>query len=130
MLISLALLLKVTSTGLAGALGAHARYTIARLSQQHLSSRFPWGTLLINLTGSLIIGLLSAYLGRHQQLDQWRAPLLLGFLGGYTTFSTLMLEVAQLRARARHGILVAYLAGSALLGPLAAFLGLLIGGRL
>lgn len=129
MLISLALLLKAASTGLAGALGAYTRHAVARLSRRHLGGRFPWGTLFINLTGSLAIGFLAALLEHHQRLAQWHTPVALGFLGGYTTFGTLMLELAQLRGRAQHGLLTAYLVGSAFLGPLAAFLGLLIGGR-
>lgn len=129
MTISLALLFKALWTGLAGALGAGARHSVATVTRRHYGDRFPWGTLIINLSGALIIGLFAALLAHHQILAAWHAPIVLGFLGGFTTFSTLMLEAARLRERQDHHRLVAYLAATLVLGPLAAFAGLAIGGQ-
>jgi fluoride exporter len=130
MTISLALLLKALWTGLAGACGAGARHSIATASRHQYGDRFPWGTLWINLSGALIIGIFSAALAHHHALGAWHAPIVLGFLGGYTTFSSLMLDAAHLRARRDHHFYVAYLAATLILGPLCAFAGLLIGGQL
>ncbi len=129
MTLTFALLLKALVTGLAGALGAVARHGIATVARQRLGDRFPWGTLAINLSGALAIGLLSGLALRHQALAAWHAPLVLGFLGGYTTFSTFMLEVARLRARAAHALSALYLASSLIIGPLLAYLGLWLGGH-
>src|SRR5271165_6947150 len=103
MTISLALLFKALWTGLAGAVGAGTRHTIATFSRHHFGDHFPWGTLAINLSGALIIGIVSALLTRHAAPNSWHAPVVLGFLGGYTTFSSLMLEAAHLRQRQAHG---------------------------
>jgi CrcB protein len=130
MTISLALLFKALWTGLAGACGAGSRHAIASVTRQHYGDHFPWGTLGINLTGALVIGIFSAALAHHHALSAWHAPVVLGFLGGYTTFSSLVLEAARLRERAAHHLFVAYLAASLILGPLCAFAGLLIGGRI
>jgi len=126
---TLALLLKALVTGLAGALGAGARHGIATAARRRFGDRFPWGTLAINLTGALAIGLFSGLALRHQPLAAWHAPLVLGFLGGYTTFSTFMLEAARLRERAAHILGTVYLAVSLIAGPLLAFIGLWLGGR-
>jgi fluoride exporter len=128
MTLSAALLLKAMWTGLAGAAGAGTRHAVSIHSRRQFGAHFPWGTLIINLSGALIAGIVAAYLGHHHQLSQWHAPLVLGFLGGYTTFSTLMLESAQLRDHAHHLRLFAYLGVTIILGPLAAFAGLVIGG--
>ena len=128
MIISLALLFKALWTGLAGAMGAGMRHSIATVTRQRYGDRFPWGTLFINLSGAFIIGIVTAILAHHHALSAWHAPIVLGFLGGYTTFSTLMLEAARLRARAAHHFLALYLAASLIVGPLAAFAGLALGG--
>jgi CrcB protein len=130
MTISLALLLKALWTGLAGACGAGARHSIATASRHQYGDRFPWGTLWINLSGALSIGIFSAALAHHHALGAWHAPIVLGFLGGYTTFSSLMLDAAHLRARQAHHFYIAYLAATLILGPLCAFAGLLIGGQI
>ncbi|MBA3823427.1 MAG: CrcB family protein [Ktedonobacterales bacterium] len=129
MTLSFALVLKALATGLGGALGAGTRHGIATAARLRFGDRFPWGTLAINLTGALAIGLFSALALRHQPLAAWHAPLVLGFLGGYTTFSTFLLEVARLRARAAHIPGALYLAISLIAGPLCAFIGLWLGGR-
>jgi fluoride exporter len=130
MTLTFALLLKALATGLAGALGAGARHGIVTTTRHHFGDRFPWGTLAINLTGALAIGLFSGVALRHHPLAAWHAPLVLGFLGGYTTFSTFMLEAARLRERAAHALGALYLAVSLFAGPLLAFIGLWVGGKL
>jgi CrcB protein len=79
--------------GLAGFAGAVARYLLDGRISAATGGGFPWGTLVINLSGSLAIGMLVALITERAALPaQWRAPLMVGFVGSFTTFSTLTLE--------------------------------------
>ncbi len=109
----------------AGGLGAASRLVVDGLVRHHVSSTFPWATVLINITGSFLLGLLvGADVG-----DRWLDVLGTGFLGGYTTFSTASLETAGLLLDRRPlsaaanglGVLVVCVAaasGGYALGPL------------
>jgi CrcB protein len=77
---------------LAGGLGAASRLVVDGLVRQRVPSAFPWATILINVTGSFLLGLLVG-LGAG---DRWHDVAGTGFLGGYTTFSTASLETAGL----------------------------------
>ncbi|MDF2628753.1 MAG: putative transrane protein [Symbiobacteriaceae bacterium] len=83
--------------GLAGAAGALSRYLLGLLIQGFWPSPMPWGTLVINLTGSFLLGLLTG-LGLHRGLipPAWRIPLTTGFIGAYTTFSTWAVDTVLL----------------------------------
>ena len=82
--------------GLAGSLGALARYLLGRYVAEHISSLFPLGTVLINVTGAFIIGLLFTLTTRNFISVPLQTILATGFLGGYTTFSTMSWEGVQL----------------------------------
>jgi CrcB protein len=72
-----------------GGTGALARYVAASAIMTRFGGRFPLGTLAINVTGSFLIGFLMTTLTERFQLDpRWRLLLVVGFLGGYTTFSS------------------------------------------
>ncbi|MFI5274778.1 MAG: fluoride efflux transporter FluC [Ktedonobacterales bacterium] len=118
----------VVAIGLAGALGAAARFGVAEWSARHWRGPFPLGTLLINVSGAFVLGLvLSAAPVRAPLPSGMRAVLGTGFLGGYTTFSTLCFET---HASARLGrIHSAWLnaVSSLALGILAAALGIALG---
>jgi len=111
--------------GVGGACGAVLRHLVAMQCRQMWGDRFPWGTLFINISGAFVIGLLTGLL---LPASPWRLPLTAGFLGGYTTFSTWMLEVARLRQAQRWGSLLAYVFVSGLGGPMLTLIGLQIGG--
>ena len=115
------------SVGLAGAVGALARYLLGRFIAGRAGSQFPLGTLLINVTGALAIGLLFALAGRKLISPVLQGVLATGFLGGYTTFSTMSWEGVQLArgGSTRRGLL--YLAGNVAVGLVAVVLGLLLG---
>lgn len=73
--------------GLGGFLGTVARYLMNRLTSWLWPSKYPWGTLLINLSGCFVIGLFFGLWGRHEIDLTLKALLITGFCGGYTTFS-------------------------------------------
>ncbi|MGA9101202.1 fluoride efflux transporter FluC [Aeromicrobium sp.] len=101
----------------AGGLGAATRLVVDGLVRHRVSSTFPWATVLINVTGSFLLGLLVG-LGAG---DRWQDVLGTGFLGGYTTFSAASLETAGLVLDRRPlaaavnglGVLVACVAAAA-----------------
>lgn len=78
--------------GLCGAAGALSRYLLGLQITGALQQSFPWGTLLINLTGCLLLGLLNG-LGEQRLIPaDWQAPLTTGFLGSFTTFSSWIVD--------------------------------------
>jgi len=82
---------------LGGAIGSVLRYLIQIQSTQWFGSSFPYGTLLVNVVGSLLIGFLSfTLLERVSVSDEVRFAIFVGLLGGFTTFSTFSLETLNL----------------------------------
>ena len=111
-----------------GAAGAVARYLVDTTISQRWPSAFPWGTLAVNLSGSLVLGVLFALTVERGVLPaSSRAPVMIGFIGAYTTFSTFMLESWRLIEDGAVGLAVANIVGSCLLGLVAVFVGLAIG---
>ncbi len=113
--------------GLAGALGAVARYLLGRLIAERTRTLFPWGTLLINVSGAFLIGLLLGLTTRKVLNTQAQTILATGFLGGYTTFSTMSWESVQLIRGGNLRQSVLYLTANVVPGLLAAALGIALG---
>ena len=113
--------------GLAGACGALVRYLFGRSIAERYGSQFPFGTLLINLTGAFLIGLLFAFAGRHFINSTFQTVLAIGFLGGYTTFSTMTWEGVQLARGGSTRSSMLYFGSNLVPGLLAAALGLALG---
>ena len=88
-----------------GGTGALARYVAASAIMTRFGGKFPLGTLVINVTGSFLIGFLMTMLTERLQLDpRWRLLLVVGFLGGYTTFSSFEWETyTAVRGPSRSG---------------------------
>ena len=108
-----------------GGLGAMARYALGALIAGRTESAFPWHTLLINVTGSLAIGALLPLLVDRPQIDPaWRLFLVIGFLGGYTTFSTYSIELVSLARSGHWTAAVGYFVASNALGLAACALGM------
>lgn len=81
-------------------LGASARYFLSGLVARNLSSAFPYGTLLINISGSLVLGFFLIYSAERVLLDpRWRMLLAVGFCGSYTTYSSYAFESFRLIER-------------------------------
>ena len=114
--------------GLGGFAGAVARYLVDGAVTDRSGGAFPWGTLVINITGSFVLGLLAALTIERAILPaDIRGPVMIGFLGAYTTFSTWMLESWRLIESGSYGLALANLGGSVALGLLAVFAGLVVG---
>lgn len=113
---------------LGGAAGAASRYLVDQWIAQRATGAFPWGTLLVNLSGSLVLGVLFALAIERGALPaSIRAPILIGFIGAYTTFSTLMLESWRLIEDGALVLGLMNLVGSSVLGIVAVVAGLLLG---
>ena len=114
----------VLMVGIGGFAGAIVRYLVGARVSAATGGNFPWGTLAINLSGSFVIGLLFALMIERAVLPaEWRVPLMIGFIGSYTTFSTYALESYRL---IEDGAWLA--AGGNLLGSVALGMAALIGG--
>jgi fluoride exporter len=107
-----------------GALGSIARYWVGSAVSGRLGIRFPYGTLLVNLTACVIIGFSLTYLGRRADLSlAWRYLIPVGFVGAYSTFSTYEWEtLTSLRAGAFF-LAALYALGSLVLGLVAVWCG-------
>ena len=109
-------------------LGANARYWLGVWAAQKLGTSFPYGTLIINLTGSMILGLFMTLItGRYMLDTRWRLFVAVGFLGAYTTFSTYTYESVSLIMNGKVWTGLLNLFGSSILGAVAVTLGILLG---
>lgn len=118
----------VALIGLGGFFGAIARYLVDGFVADRTGGGFPWGTLAVNLSGSLVLGILFALTAERAILPaEIRGPVLIGFIGAYTTFSTLMLESWRLIETGAPLLGLANIVGSCLLGLIAVSAGLIIG---
>ncbi len=108
-----------------GGLGASLRHAVNMISARGLGTAFPWGTFIINISGSLVMGLIAGYLAFKGGASQpWRLFLMTGILGGYTTFSAFSLDTALLYERGEIGLALLYVLGSVALSIAGLFAGL------
>lgn len=112
-----------------GAAGALLRYGISSAVAAGWISRFPAGTLLVNITGSFLVGLLWGLSLRQNYSPEMTALIFPGFLGGYTTFSAFSLESLQLVRNGEPGMAFVYLLASVAGGLLVAWLGFRFSGN-
>jgi CrcB protein len=92
----------IALTLIAGALGAVTRFVVDALVKQRWRSPFPLGTFLINVTGSLLLGVLAGLVLFQGQPSAWQTVVGTGFCGGYTTFSTASFETVRLVQQGRR----------------------------
>ena len=119
---------KYMMVGIGGFLGAIARFWLGGLVYQKMGTRFPYGTFVINISGSFLIGFILTVLTERTHLSpNWRYLIPIGFIGAYTTFSTF--EWETLGAIRDGAFLVAGLnvALSVVLGFIAVWLGVISG---
>jgi CrcB protein len=118
---------------LAGACGAVARYLVHGAVERRMASRFPFGTVVVNVSGSFALGLLTGLVLYHGLGPDARTVVGTGFLGAYTTFSSFSYETFGLLRdgpRAGSALALANAIGSVLAGLAAATAGLVVAGVL
>ncbi|MGF4042952.1 fluoride efflux transporter CrcB [Paenarthrobacter nitroguajacolicus] len=108
---------------LAGGIGAAVRFMVDGFMRQRFKTALPWGTILINVSGSLALGFLAGLLMRGQAPESLFLIVGTGFLGGYTTFSTASLETIRLIQSGRTGLALINGLGSMAASVLAAAAG-------
>jgi CrcB protein len=110
---------------LGAVVGANARYLVSLWAIERLGLGFPYGTLIVNVTGSLLVGLLMGVLTERAGADAGaRLLLVVGFCGAYTTFSTFSVETIALLQRGAVAAALGYVLASVALALLATTLGL------
>jgi fluoride exporter len=113
-----------------GAAGSLARYLVGIAIMTRTGGRFPFGTLFVNITGSFLIGLGMALLTeRLRPHPNWRLLLVVGFLGGYTTFSSLEWETMSLVKDGARWLGLLNAVGSVVVGYGAVWLGTMVAGK-
>jgi fluoride exporter len=113
---------------IAGALGALARWGVGGLISRRNQGAFPWETFVVNISGSFALGLVFTLATDRWALAPWlRSSLTIGFLGAYTTFSTLMFETYRLTEGRANGLAAANIIGSCAAGLVAVYLGVVLG---
>jgi fluoride exporter len=113
---------------LAGAAGAVSRYLLQGWVDGLMGGRLPWGTFLVNISGSFLLGIVFALsMDRAVLSPEIRVPVMIGFIGSYTTFSTLMLESWRLVEVGDVISALANLVGSVVVGLIALVAGLALG---
>jgi CrcB protein len=87
----------IVAIGIAGSLGALARYGLDGVVSRRLPTSFPWGTFVVNVSGAFVLGFLMTLMTEQLTTASWlRSALTIGLLGAYTTFSTLSYETYRL----------------------------------
>ena len=112
---------------IAGALGAVLRYQVDRSVQRRVGSDFPLGILVVNVSGSLALGVLTGAAVHHALSNPWLVVVGTGFVGAYTTFSTFTFDTVRLAENDQWGTSVVTVAVSLALGLGAAAAGLALG---
>ena len=109
-------------------LGANARYWVGGWAAERFGTTFPYGTLIINVTGSLILGFfITLVTDRFMTDPRWRLLVAIGFLGAYTTFSTYTYESVNMILKGQVWLGLLNLFGSSILGATAVAAGIALG---
>lgn len=115
----------ILAVAVGGAFGSVARLLVGFGSTRLFGLAFPWGTLLVNVAGSFLIGVLVESFALRWNVSQaWQGFLVIGICGGFTTFSTFSLDSYALLQRGELGLALAYIIGSVILSIAALFAGL------
>ena len=122
---------QLLSVGFFGLLGVFSRYFLGLLISKIGASTFPWSTFIINLSGSFLIGIISV-IAREKSIIpiDIGTGILIGFLGGFTTFSSYCLEAFKLFEEGEWLKALFYLGGSSIIGFILTFLGIIVTRRI
>ncbi|NQU21874.1 MAG: fluoride efflux transporter CrcB [Candidatus Nealsonbacteria bacterium] len=125
------MLQKLLWIAVAGGMGALARYGLSGLVQRTTNGEFPWGTFVVNVTGCLVFGMLSAIAESRLSISgETRTIILVGFMGSFTTFSTFAFETSEMLRVSQWLAAAGNVAGHNIAGIIALLLGLYVGGKL
>jgi len=117
----------VIAIAVAGAVGAIARYGLDTFITRRTSGAFPWGTFVVNVTGAFLLGLVFTLASERWAMAHWfRSALTVGFLGSYTTFSTLSFATYKLGEDRAYGMAAANMLGTCAAGLVAVYLGVVL----
>ncbi|HVZ16922.1 MAG TPA: fluoride efflux transporter CrcB [Terriglobales bacterium] len=117
---------KYVIVGVGGFLGAITRFWLGVYVGTRLGSRFPYGTFIINISGSFLIGLVLTILAERSTLSpNWRYLIPIGFIGAYTTFSTFEFETLRAMQDGQIAIGLMNVIGSVTMGFIAVWLGVI-----
>lgn len=116
----------IVSLLIAGAIGAPTRYVVDGFVQDRVTGVFPWGTFVINVTGSFLLGMITGLALYHGLGDLPKTVIGAGFCGAYTTFSTFSYETIRLLEKGSVGLAAGNALGSVAAGLAAAATGLAI----
>jgi len=110
-----------------GAIGAAARYGVNVTTPKLLGHGFPWATMIVNVSGSFVMGLLITVMALAWNTSQeMRVFLTTGLLGGFTTFSAFSLDFATLYERKEYGMALGYAGSSVVMSLIAVFAGMYV----
>jgi fluoride exporter len=113
--------------GVGAFLGANLRYFLQTWTANRWGPDFPYGTLIINVSGSFILGFFITLVTQRVAVSpEWRAFVAVGLLGGFTTFSSFSVETLNLLQTGRWLLAMLYLAGNVCLGLVGAYLGVIL----
>jgi fluoride exporter len=116
------------AVALGGAAGSMSRYGIDQAIERRSFAVFPWATFTINISGCLLIGVVVAALVDRHHTPAWlRTGLVVGCLGGYTTFSTFAQEGLDLMREGQSAVALLYAVGSVIVGLVAVYAGMAVG---
>lgn len=117
----------VLLVGLGGAIGSILRYMVSLYFTKQVTSVFPFGTFFVNIIGCFMVGLLIGFLGKQSNIQpELKLLLIVGFCGGFTTFSTFSAETISLFQSGQIGLALLNVGLSVSIGLLAMWLGLKI----
>jgi len=112
---------------LGGGIGSMLRHGVNLGAARWIGTGFPWGTLTVNVTGSIVMGVLAGYFAfKGDAAQSWRLFLMTGILGGYTTFSAFSLDAILLYERGQIAMALAYIAASGAVSIFGLFAGLML----
>ena len=121
-------MLKYLLVGIGGCLGSILRFWLGSYIGSKMGTRFPYGTFVVNITGSFLVGLVFAWLTvRTSWSPNWRYLIPIGFIGGYTTFSSFEYETLRTIQDGQIGLGLLYVAASVVVGFVAVWGGMIAG---